>query len=139
MGMQVGKTEGIRAEINVVPLIDIVLVVLIIFMVITPMLQKGIAVQLPEGLDPAKKPDSKEDVIVSIKDDESLWVTGEEEHAMTKDSLEAKLREIAERSPSTPLFIKADRRLRYGIVKETMLLCESAGFRSVSLVAEAPK
>ena len=132
--------KGITADINITPLIDVVLVLLIIFMVITPMLQKGMPVDLPMGADPAKKPDSDDDVIVSIKylgpEKHELYL---KEEAMAEATLEKKLRDLYDRAPSTALFIKADRRLRYGDVKAAMLLCESTGFRSVSLVALAPQ
>ena len=137
MSMQVGKAEGVRSEINVVPLIDIVLVLLIIFMVVTPMLQKGVPVDLPVAADPEKKPDKKEDYIISVKQDESLWIMQDADRPQSRDTLKAALRELNERAPSTPLYIKADKRVRYGAVKEVMLICEASGFRSVSLVATA--
>ena len=98
--------------------------------------------QLPQGQDPAKKPDAADDVIVSIKDDESLHLSGggtSVEGVLQPDQLESQLKELYERAPSTPLYIKADKRLTYGIVKKAMLRCEAAGFKSVALVAEAPQ
>ncbi len=140
MAMQVGSNAGVKSDINVTPLIDVVLVLLIIFMVITPMLTKGMPVQLPQGTDPAKKPDDQKDLILSIKEDESFYLTGEDAAVpQTLEAIETKLKELNERDPSIPMYIKADRRLKYGVVKKAMLTCEAAGFRSVALVAEQPK
>jgi len=139
MGMSTGKRGGVMAEINVVPLIDVTLVLLIIFMVITPMLQSGVPVELAIGADPAKKPDDESDVIVSIK-----YLTPEkhviyyEQDPVAEEMLERMLTELHDRAPSTTLYIKADRKLRYGDVKNVMLLVHEAEFDSVSLIAEAP-
>ena len=131
--------KGVTADINITPLIDVILVLLIIFMVITPMLQKGVPVDLPQGSDPAKQTDEDDDIIVSLK------YLGPEKHelyyqadAIAEPALEKKLRDLYDRAPSTALYIKADRRLRYGDVKAAMLLCESTGFRSISLIALGP-
>src|SRR6188474_827666 len=97
MSMSTGSQGGVKAEINVTPLIDVVLVLLIIFMVITPMLTKGRPVALPEGHDPAKKPDDSKDVILSIDKDENLFLTGAEESAMSPEAVEAALKDLHDR------------------------------------------
>lgn len=145
MGMS-GGGKGVTADINVTPLIDVVLVLLIIFMVITPMLQRGFAVQLPEGADPSKKPDSEEDVIISISyggpgdDAHSFhYHAGEavKENNIVNERVQKLLNELQERAPGSALYIKADKRLRWGVVKRAMLWCEAAGFKDVALVAES--
>ena len=81
-------------------------------------------------------------MIVSIKyegvDKASYWLTGADD-AQSTDRIKSFLSELYERAPSTPLFIKADKRLRYKVVKDVMLLCENAGFSNVALVAQAPQ
>ena len=131
------RLDAVQPDINVTPLVDVVLVLLIIFMVVTPLLQKGVPVDLPVAQDPEKKPDKKEDFIVSVKADETVWIT-EEDGALPPELFKARLAELYERAPSTPLYIKADKKLRYGVVKKVMLDCEASGFKSVSLVANAP-
>jgi len=66
MGMALGGGDDVKSDINVTPLVDVVLVLLIIFMVVTPMLQKGVSVKLPVTTNPDKKPDNPNQVIISI-------------------------------------------------------------------------
>ena len=143
MSMQVGSSGGVRADINVTPLIDVVLVLLIIFMVVTPMLTKGYPVPLPSGLDPAKKPDDQKDIILSITDAKDFYLSIPKDPdanvPLSEDAVETKLKEVQERGDAGPMYIKAAKTVEYGTVKKAMLLCEAAGFKSVSLVAEAPK
>ena len=68
------STGNVKADINVTPLVDVVLVLLIIFMVVTPMLQRGEAVTLPKTLNPAKKPDDKDQILVAMKADKMLSI-----------------------------------------------------------------
>jgi len=141
MGMSLdgGNKKQVTSDINVVPLVDITLVLLIIFMVMTPLINNGRAVQLPQGADPEKKPDSDTDIVVSI-----VWENGEQHRLyyskdtdpVSREQLVKELTELHERDSSVPLYIKADKRLRYGVVKDTMLACETTGFRSIGLVAE---
>jgi biopolymer transport protein ExbD len=69
-----GSPEEVKSEINVTPLVDVCLVLLIIFMVVTPMLQQGVDVLLPEGAHAEKKPGKQEDLIISVKSDGSVFV-----------------------------------------------------------------
>ena len=144
MGMATGG-KGVTADINVTPLIDVVLVLLIIFMVITPMLQKGFSVNLPEGADPEAKSDDQDDVILSLACNnqasctEAVYYYHEgnrvQEEVVPEERIKQLLKELQERAPGSPLFIKADKNLRYGDVRKAMIMCESAGFNDVALVA----
>src|SRR4051812_29180475 len=87
---------GVRGEINVTPLVDVCLVLLIIFMVVTPMLQKGIAVTLPQTADPAKMPESQKEVTVSVKSDGSVFV---QQNFVAPEGLPAMLKDIHEQNP----------------------------------------
>jgi len=141
MGRQVGSSGGLRADINVTPLIDVVLVLLIIFMVITPMLTKGFPVPLPRGMDPAKKPDDQKDIILSITETKEYYLSipkdPESKLPQSEEAVEKKLQDVQERGDAGPMYIKGAKNLEYGAVKKMMLVCEKAGFRSVSLVAES--
>src|SRR2546422_11585678 len=117
MSMQVGKSAGVRADINVTPLIDVCLVLLIIFMVITPMLTKGYPVPLPQGIDPAKKPDDKNDIILSVARSREgsrqlyLSVPGGENKSteLSEDAGKQMLADQFAANASAPLYIKADK------------------------------
>ena len=103
----------------------------------------GISIRCSTGtVDPAKKPDTDTYIIVSIQwnsaEQHSLYYSSDAD-PVSRDQLVKQLTELHERDSSSPLYIKADKRLRYGVVKDTMLACESAGFRSIALVAEAPQ
>jgi biopolymer transport protein TolR len=134
MGMDTGR-DKLKAAINIAPLVDVCLVLLIIFMVITPMLQKGVAVQLPESANPDKKPEAGTQKLISVK-----WATPPvyylESKALTKQDFQAQLDELFQRSPQTELVIKADKRLKYVDVKEVMRMTKEAGFQNVGLIAE---
>ena len=127
------SSGNVKADINVTPLVDVVLVLLIIFMVVTPMLQKGQAVKLPQANNPAQKPDDKNQILVVVNDKNQYFIDKEQ---MTEDQFNLKIKETFERQQSSPIVIKADSRLTYGVVKKTMMTIKDAGFQSVGLIAE---
>jgi biopolymer transport protein TolR len=134
MTMDTGR-DKLKAAINIAPLVDVCLVLLIIFMVITPMLQKGVAVQLPQSANPEKKPEGSKQKLISVK-----WSSPPvyylESKPVTKKELQSQLDELFQRSPQTDLVIKADQRLKYGDVKEVMKITKESGFQNVGLIAE---
>jgi biopolymer transport protein TolR len=134
MGMETGR-DKLKASINIAPLVDVCLVLLIIFMVITPMLQKGVAVQLPQSNKPDPKPEGGKQKLISVK-----WSSPPvyylESKAVTKQDLQRQLDELFQRAPQTDLVIKADQRLKYGDVKEVMKITKESGFQNVGLIAE---
>jgi len=134
MGMDTGR-DKLKAAINIAPLVDVCLVLLIIFMVITPMLQKGVAVQLPEGANPDKKPEGGQQKLLSVKWSEppEYWF---ESSRLSKQDMQSQLDELFQRSPQTELVIKADKRLKYADVKDVMRMTKEAGFQNVGLIAE---
>ena len=131
--MQVAKAAAVKSEINVTPLVDVVLVLLIIFMVITPMLQKGPAVQLPSAVDPPKKPDDTKQILVALENTGKVWI---EKESMTEDAFAARIGEEFQRNPGSSVVIKGDARLTYGQVKKAMLTVKDAGFQSVGLIVQ---
>lgn len=140
--MAMAPTDGgtVRSDINVTPLVDVVLVLLIIFMVVTPMLQKGQAVQLPEATNPDKKPDDKSQIMVVVTADKGpsgyvsnfIWIDKEK---FQTNLLSDKIKEQFDRNPSGNVMIKADSRLTYGEVKDAILKVRDAGFKNVGLIA----
>ena len=124
---------GPRSEMNVTPLVDVVLVLLIIFMVVTPMLQKGKAVNLPQTDRPDKKPESDKELIISVQSDKTIFI--DTKWFPPKD-FEAKMKEIGERSANKDILIKADRTLNFGDVKSVMKMVKDGGFERVGLITE---
>lgn len=124
---------GVRGDINVTPLVDVCLVLLIIFMVVTPMLQKGVAVTLPETVDPAKMPENPKQLVVSIRSDGSVFV---QQNVVASEQLAASLKEIHDNNPDKTVVVKGDRRLKYKDVRKVMRLINEAGFTRVGLVID---
>jgi biopolymer transport protein TolR len=133
--MQTGSAEAedVRSDINVTPLVDVVLVLLIIFMVVTPMLQKGMPVELPITKNPDKKPDSENQVIISVKADSTIYI---EQNWVPKTELISQLKEMHDRNPSREILIKGDARLMYKDIKKVMDMINEAGFENVGLITE---
>jgi biopolymer transport protein TolR len=136
--MAMGGASGrdkLQSDINVTPLVDVCLVLLIIFMVVTPLLQKGIAVQLPTTDNPDKKPENASQKLLTVG-----WGTPAayyfEADKLSKDDIQKRLDELYQRSPSADIIIKADQRLKYGDVKEVMKMAKEAGFQNVGLIAD---
>ena len=139
MGMSTGggKKGKINSDINVTPLVDVVLVLLIIFMVVTPMLQKGRAVQLPEASNPDALPEDESEILISVSynlgDKPSVWLETKE---VNLPDLEALLVETYQRNPGKRVVLKGDKRLSYGDVKDVMVIVNRAGFTGLGIIAE---
>jgi biopolymer transport protein TolR len=133
--MQAGDQGAgdVKSDINVTPLVDVCLVLLIIFMVVTPMLQKGVNITLPPASAAEKKPDSANTLTVSVAKDGRIYI---ERDQVPKDNFLNAMREIHDRSPEKTIYVKADRFLKYGDVKEVMLKVNEAGFERVGLLTE---
>ncbi|MDP9121003.1 MAG: ExbD/TolR family protein [Acidobacteriota bacterium] len=128
--------RGVRSDINVTPLVDVCLVLLIIFMVVTPMLQKGIDVALPETQQPTKMPEGNKQLTVSVKQDGSVFVG---QNWVPDANLPGSLKQIHDQTPDKSVVIKGDRRLKYKQVRQVMRLLNEAGFSRVGLVTEKQK
>jgi biopolymer transport protein TolR len=138
MGMGGGSArDKLQSDINVTPLVDVCLVLLIIFMVVTPMLQKGVSVQIPQGDNPDKKPESSKQKLISISyTSPPGYYLDDPKKPMSKTEFQNVLDELYQRNPSAELVIKADQRLKYGDVKEVFKMTKDAGFQDVGLIAE---
>lgn len=134
--------KGLNAEINVTPLVDVMLVLLIIFMVITPMLQKGKAVQLPTVPKPEKQADSGNDLVVSLEYGGGMparYRVYLGQFLVEEASLRGRLEDELRRNPGKELYLKGDSRLTYGTVRKVMEACHAAGFAQVKLATEELK
>ncbi len=130
---RVDNTPSVRAEINVTPLVDVVLVLLIIFMVITPILHSGPPIDLPVTEQPPDKPDDGHQVVITITRGGVIWVDGEE---VSGERFQQRMRELAERRGDHDVVIEGDARVRFVQVKNAMMAVKAAGFDGVGLVAE---
>ena len=131
MAGPIGK-KGVMADINVTPLIDVVLVLLVVFMVITPMLQSGMAVDLPAATQTITKSDNGEQIVVSVTKDKGWYVESE---GVDKDTLIDTLNAEFRKNPAKGILIKADRNLEYGQVREVMDLLAEKGMNTVLVAA----
>jgi biopolymer transport protein TolR len=126
----------VRAEINVTPLVDVVLVLLIIFMVITPMIARGVAVELPVTAHHDKKADDNKDLIVSITATGEVYLGADK---IPLERLTTAVQEERRRNPDKGIFLKADHRARYGAARATMEAIHRAGVEDVQLGTEENK
>jgi biopolymer transport protein TolR len=127
---------ALNADINVTPLVDVCLVLLIIFMVVTPMLQKGIPVNLPVTEDPEKTPDTDKQLQISVKADGSVYIGP---NVVRKDQVESALKELQERTPDREIAVKGDKLVKYGDVLDVLRACREVGFNDVGLIAQPKK
>ncbi len=133
--------KKLKAEINVVPMIDVMLVLLIVFMIAAPMMTQGIKVELPKAAaDPVDTKDS-EPITVSIKQDGSYYIEagGDPEKARPLDEVKSIVKKILAEKPDTLVFVQADRRVQYGAVVELMAELKVSGAPSVGLITEPPR
>jgi biopolymer transport protein TolR len=129
-----GSGRQSLSEINVTPLVDVMLVLLIIFMVTAPLIQQGVQVNLPEAK--AKAVDAEEQkLVLSIKADKTLWLgTSEDAAKIPLDGLEERLRANARAQKDKELFLHADRSLPYGFIVEVMATVQRAGVVNVGMI-----
>lgn len=123
---------ALTSDINVTPLVDVCLVLLIIFMVVTPMLQKGVPVNLPITDAPEKTPDTDKQLQISVKADGAVYLGP---NVVRKDQVEALLKEIYERTPDREIAVKGDRLVKYGDVLDVLKACREVGFNDVGLIS----
>ena len=128
--------KEVRSDINVTRLVDVCLVLLIIFLVVTPMLQKGVIVTLPETKNPEKMPEGQKQLTVSIQQDNQVFLG---QNWVPNDQLKGALEELHTATPDKTVVIKADRRLKYKDVRHLMQLVNEAGFSRVGVVTEKRK
>ncbi len=137
MSMAVGgKKGGPMADINVTPMADIMIVLLIIFMVITPMLQKGVDVRLPQAGNTKERKDEPKSIVVAIKKDSTTYLgaTKLESQAELLPQVKERLQDLPE--GARIIFLKADEGLPYSEVMKVMDLCREAGVEEVALISE---
>ena len=135
MGMSSGgDDQGMMAEINVTPFVDVMLVLLIIFMITAPMMTMGMKVELPQADAPAMTiDDQQEQLVLSITAEGEYFIN---EHRFTIDELAPKLTAIAAANPDQDVFLKADGAVPYEQVAQLMALCTQAGIARMGMITQ---
>ncbi len=129
-------SRGMVSDINVTPLVDVMLVLLIIFMVTAPMMTQGVDVKLPESSAPAI-PSDDERLLVTITQDRKIYIN---DNLVESGELESKLAAITQnRLDKKGVFLRADERIPYGYVMEVMGLIREAGIDQIGMVTEPAK
>jgi biopolymer transport protein TolR len=139
--MRKSRKRRLMGEINVVPYIDVMLVLLVIFMVTAPLLTQGIDVQLPQAAaDPIVTQQNEEPLVLSIDEEGELYLNvGDDEDAPIAENQVVELAAaVLRRNPQTPVLVNADQRVPYGSVVRAMVLLQQAGAASVGFLTEAP-
>jgi biopolymer transport protein TolR len=122
------------AEINVTPMVDVMLVLLVIFMITAPLLTAGIPVNLPQTkADALSEP--TEPLVVTVNGEGKIYL---QETEVPLESLVARLQAITANKPDTKIYVRGDKAINYGRVMEVMGLVKSAGFAQVALIVEQP-
>ena len=132
MGAKLGSGGGPMADINVTPLIDVVLVLLVVFMVITPLLQSGMPVDLPRATQTTTVNDVGQYIVISVTKEKGWWVEQEE---VTADTIIDAINVEYQLNPSRSILVKADQNLTYGEVREVMDVLAENRMTSVLIAA----
>jgi biopolymer transport protein ExbD len=122
---------GLRSEINVTPLVDVCLVLLIIFMIVTPMLYRQIPVELPKTQKVGHPTGDQRQLVVSMLEDQTVKI---EDRVFLLSELPAELGRLRAADPDRPVFVQGDRRLRYEQLSLLLESLDDAGFQQVGLV-----
>ena len=137
MSMDLGGAKGgVKSDINVTPLVDVMLVLLIIMMLVAPMLQQGVAVKLPTAVNTVDKPEVQGQTVIAIAKDKQIYLNAK---PVQGGDLASKIREILENQKDKIVLIKADEEVEYGTVMTTMDQLRQAGVEDIGLITERKK
>jgi len=131
MTMEQGN-RAFMSDINVTPLVDVMLVLLIIFMVTAPMMMQGVNVSLPKTTSKAL-PTEKEHLIISIDRSQQIYIN---DYKVGLEALQAKLKKIYEGRPDEKVYLRADKGVPYGVVVQVMSEVKNAGVEKLGMVTE---
>jgi biopolymer transport protein ExbD len=128
-----GAQGGVKSDINVTPLVDVMLVLLIIMMLIAPLLQQGVAVTLPSATNTVDKPETQGQTIIAIDSEKRMYLNA---RFIPTDELGTKVGELLENRNEKIVLIKADEAVAYSAVMEAMDELRKAGIEDVGLITE---
>ena len=136
MSMDVGGAKGgLKADINVTPLVDVMLVLLIIMMIIAPLLQQGVVLTLPAAVNAQDKPDTQDQTVVAIDSNSRLWVNSLE---VPEHDVIPRLQGILEDKTDRTVYLKGDKDAPYSAIMKMMDALRKAGIEQVGLITERP-
>ena len=124
------------SEINVTPLVDVMLVLLVVFMITAPLLTVGVPVDLPKTTKASQMVGQDEPLVVSVNAKGEVWL---QETKIDLEKMVPRLEAITESKKETRIFVRGDRAINYGRVMEVMGLINQAGFNRVALITELPR
>ena len=134
MSMSVGGDGGgLKSEINVTPLVDVMLVLLIIMMIVAPLLQQGVSLKLPTASNSGEKPETQDQTVVAVTSDARFFVNSVQ---VSKDNLQQRVTELLESKAQKIVIIKADVDAEYGAVMEAMDTLRAAGIEDMGLITD---
>jgi biopolymer transport protein TolR len=137
MAMDLGGAKGgVKSDINVTPLVDVMLVLLIIMMLIAPMLQQGVSVKLPTATNTVDKPEVQGQTVVAIGRDKQMYLNAKQ---VAEGDLGTKVTELLENAKEKIVLIKADEEVEYGAVMAAMDQLRQAGIEDIGLITERKK
>jgi biopolymer transport protein TolR len=130
--MRLGESAKLQASINITPLVDVVLVLLIIFMVVAPQMRTGPEVDLPETTKPHEQGDERGRILVTLDMNGGLWI---DDKQVAVEQFGDGLRAAVGDEPDPKIVLRSDARLSFGDVRRAMMAIEAAGFDGVGLIA----
>src|SRR5512136_769770 len=134
MSMDVGGSKGgLKADINVTPLVDVMLVLLIIMMLIAPMLQQGVSVKLPQASNSADKPETQDQTVVAVTSDKRVYLNGV---PIQEAELGTKIQTLMETKKEKIVLIKGDEEAPYSSIMAAMDRLREANIENIGLVTE---
>jgi biopolymer transport protein TolR len=134
------KKRRAVCEINVVPYIDVMLVLLVIFMITAPIVQQGVEIELPKLTANSLPPDQQEPVILTVSKtgDYYLNIGDNLQKPVNDDDVTQRIALVLKQKPQTPVLVRGDKNVDYGAVTTAMVLLQSAGVEKVGLMTEQP-
>jgi biopolymer transport protein ExbD len=137
MAMDLGGAKGgVKSDINVTPLVDVMLVLLIIMMLVAPLLQQGVNVKLPQASNTVDKPETQGQTVVAIGANKDMYVNAK---PVREAELATKINELLENQKEKIVLIKADEEVEYSAVMAAMDQLRQAGIEDIGLITERKK
>jgi len=133
MAMQLGGSSGIKSDINVTPLVDVMLVLLIIMMIVAPLLQQGVPVELPRSDQSSEKPETQDQTVVTIDRSKAVYLNAV---PVPAGQLQSRITTVLEDKSDKIVIIKADQEVPYSAVMDTMDELRAAGIEDMGLITE---
>ena len=134
MAMDLGGAKGgVKSDINVTPLCDVMLVLLIIMMIVAPLLQQGVAVKLPVAQNTSDKPESQDQTVIAIAKDKSMYLQAK---PIQEGELATRVNELLENKKEKIVIIRADEEVEYSAVMAAMDQLRQAGVEDIGLITD---